>query len=129
MSSFQPTCLPVITFGSLILDSQIDARSNCNDELTLDQSGFYQAAAAMQAPGSHYAPAADSRLRWRIETDKMIQYEEMKSRGSERPASMFGGPSVGGDHRSATAQGVQPLGTNNSIMMSGTPTDVSNYYN
>ena len=82
----------------------------------------------MQPPGSHYAPAADSRLRWRIETDKMIQYEEMKSRGSERPASMFGGPSVG-DHRSATAQGVQPMGTNNSIIMSGTPTDISNYYN
>jgi len=58
----------------------------------------------------------------------MIQYEEMKSRGSERPASMFGGPSVG-DQRSATAQGVQPMGTNNSIIMSGTPTDVSNYYN
>ena len=50
----------------------------------------------------------------------MIQYEEMISKGSERPASMFA-PNDGRH----TAQGL----TSNSVMMSGTPTDASNYYN
>lgn len=37
-----------------------------------------------------YHHGAESRLRKPIDTDKMIQYEEMISKGSERPASMVG---------------------------------------
>lgn len=52
----------------------------------------------------------------------MIQYEELASKGSERPASMFGPTNQEGQRGGGTAQG-------NSIMVSGTPTDASNYYN
>ncbi len=79
-----------------------------------------------QAPGSHYVPA-DSRLRWRFDTDKMIQYEEILSKGSERPASMFA-PANGMGNGTATANGgFGGPGNSNSIMISGTPTDASNY--
>lgn len=71
-----------------------------------------------QIGGYHHG--VESRLRRPIDTDKMIQYEEMISKGSERPASMFA-PNDGRH----TAQGL----TSNSVMMSGTPTDASNYYN
>jgi hypothetical protein len=64
----------------------------------------------------------------------MIQYEEMLSKGSERPASMFApgtaqgigiGPGATGNNGVNGANGGGP--TNNSIMISGTPTDASNY--
>lgn len=48
-----------------------------------------------------------------IDTEKIIQYE-MMSKGSERPMSMQGGTDKNGG-----------VGTSNSIMVSGTPTEIS----
>ena len=76
-----------------------------------------------QGNGSYYNPGKESKLWRKLETDKMIQFEELASKGSERPASMFG-PTGNPNERGGTAQGM----TSNSIVMSGTPTDVSNYY-
>ena len=58
----------------------------------------------------------------------MIQYEEILSKGSERPASMFA-PANGMGNGSGTANGGNGVAgpNSNSIMISGTPTDASNY--
>jgi hypothetical protein len=57
----------------------------------------------------------------------------MMSKGSERPASMFA-PNERNDRPSTQGVGLgggnqAACGTSNSVVMSGTPTDVSNYYN
>ncbi|TNV87081.1 hypothetical protein FGO68_gene16278 [Halteria grandinella] len=98
--------------------SQIDARSHAGTD---DHNPFDPAASS-----SHGGGILESRLWRRLDTDKMIQYEELASKGSERPASMFGPTNHEGQRGGGTAQGV---GTSNSIMVSGTPTDASNYYN
>lgn len=75
-----------------------------------------------QNKSSHYNPTNESRLWRRLEAEKMIQYEEMASKGSERPASMFGPSALNGE-RGGTAQG------STSVVMSGTPTDYNKLYN
>ena len=82
-----------------------------------------QAYSGNQNKSSYYNPTNESRLWRRLEAEKMIQYEEMASKGSERPASMFGPSAL--NERGGTAQGM----TSTSVVMSGTPTDASNYYN
>ena len=103
----------------LYIDSQIDARSHAGTEENIFDP------ASSQGHGGVFGQA-DSRLWRKLDTDKVIQYEELASKGSERPASMFGPGANQEVGRVGTAQGV---GTSNSIMMSGTPTDASNYYN